>query len=172
MEKCEKCKYQDLNSSNLTFKCGLDMEQYNKTEDEDCEHYESKYIEYPLTINGIENHFNDNMYSLYSCGKLVKIKPCGEEYKSKTYLGILLGELPIGAFISYYGDDRKIHVNPHMNVGIFVPELKKIVYGCESWWSEIKNPEDFAEITSEDIENVWYVKLLKSMIDKKQEENT
>ena len=33
-----------------------------------------------------------------------------------------------------------------MNPGIFVPELGKIIYGCESWWSEIDNPEDLRDM--------------------------
>lgn len=164
MEKCDKCKKQTFDYKTMQPKCRLDMEQFKKTEDEECEHYKSRYIEYPLTIQGIQNNFTkDGMRSLYECGGLVKISPCGEEYGNKTYLGILLGDLPIGASISFHHDDQKLHIIPFTNPAIFVPELKKIIYGCESWWGEIESPEDFKEITSEDINNVWYVQLLKAM---------
>ncbi|UUZ80655.1 hypothetical protein LJK88_38350 [Paenibacillus sp. P26] len=148
----------------------MNMEQFDKSGDEDCQHYKSRYIEYPLTIQGIQNNFTkDGMRSLYECGKLVKINPCGKEYGNKTYLGILLGDLPIGAFVSFHHDDQKLHITPHCNPAIFVPELKKIIYGYESWWGEIESPEDFKEITSEDINNVWYVKLLKAMFPEEDE---
>ena len=32
-------------------------------------------------------------------GKFVKIRPCNEKYGGKTYLGIYLGELPMGNII-------------------------------------------------------------------------
>ncbi len=70
--------------------------------------------------------------------------------------------IPLGKF---HHDDQKLHVSPYSNPAIFVPELKKIIYGCESWWGEIESPEDFKEITSDDINNVWYVQLLKAMED-------
>ena len=82
---------------------------------------------------------------------------------------LLLGDLPIGAFISFHHDDQKLHISPLCNPAIFVPELKKIIYGCESWWGEIESPEDFKEITSEDINNLWYVQLLKVMTGKEDE---
>lgn len=171
MEKCDKCKKQTFDYKTMQPKCRLDMEQFKKTDDEDCEYYQSRYIEYPLTIQGIQNNFTkDGMRSLYECGSLVKISPCGEEYGSKTYLGILLGDLPIGAHISFHHSDQKLHISPFSNPAIFVPELKKIIYGCESWWGEIESSEDFKEITSEDINNTWYVQLLKSMVEKEGEQ--
>ena len=46
-----------------------------------------------------------------------------------------------------------------------VPELKKIIYGCESWWHEISSADDFSGISDEDINNTWYVKLLNTFIE-------
>lgn len=145
------------------------------TEDscESCERFKSRYIEYPLTIQGIEDTFaNDCKQSLHQCGKLVKINPCGEEYGGKTYLGILLGDLPIGTTVSFHHDDQKLHIGAMTNPAIFVPELKKIIYGCESWWGEIEKPEDLKDITPEVINNVWYVKLLKEMGEKDERTKT
>jgi len=129
---------------------------------ENCEKYKSKYIEYPIEVSAIDNKFKDD-YSLHQCGMLVKIRPCGEEYGGKTYLGIYLGELPIGTFISHHPDTNVLTVSAHRNPGIFVPELKKIIYGCESWWGEIKDVSELKDISDKDIENVWYVQLLKSL---------
>ena len=49
------------------------------------------------------------------------------------------------------------------NPAIYVPELRKIVFGCESWWGEIQSPDEIKDITDDDISNVWYVKLVKAM---------
>jgi len=35
--------------------------------------------------------------------------------------------------------------------------------GCGSWWGAIDNEEDLKDITDSDIENVWYVQLLKKI---------
>jgi hypothetical protein len=55
-----------------------------------------------------------------------------------------------------------------MNPAMFVPELNRIVFGCESWWKVLNNKEDFSDITDADIENVWYVKALRVVSDDKQ----
>lgn len=88
---------------------------------------------------------------------------CGEEYQGKTYLGIYLGDLPIGISSSYDENTGILCNHTINNPAIFVPELKKIVYGMGSWWREIKGIEDFKGISKEEIENTWYVKLLKGM---------
>lgn len=49
------------------------------------------------------------------------------------------------------------------NPAIFVPELNKIIWGMECWWSEIESIDKSKAITDKDIENQWYVQLLKSM---------
>ena len=129
---------------------------------ENCAFFDSKYIEYPLTINGIENEKID-ISGLEQCGCLCEIRPCGEEYKGRTYIGIYIGEIPI-SIISSYNKNTGILSNGTMNnPAILVPALRKIIYGCESWWREIKNIEDFKEITDNDISNTWYVQLLSSL---------
>lgn len=126
-----------------------------------CEGFKSKYIEFPLIIQGIDNTFSeDSNRSLSECGQLVKISPCGEEYGGKTYLGILLGDLPFEVGISFHHDDQKLHIGATTNPAIFVPELRKIIYGYESWWGKIESPEDLKDITPEIIQDQWYVKLL------------
>ena len=92
-------------------------------------------------------------------GALVKVRPCGEEYENKTYLGFLIGEIALGSSITTIDDKIQLNFSGH-NPAIFVPELKKVIYGCSSWWSEIESEEELKEITNNDIENVWYVKML------------
>lgn len=95
-------------------------------------------------------------------GSLVKIRPCGKEHQNKTYLGFLIGEVALGGSINVTEDKIQLNFSNH-NPAIFVPELKKLIYGNESWWSVIKSEEELKEITDYDIENVWYLKLLKTM---------
>lgn len=51
-------------------------------------------------------------------------------------------------------EESKILTNRAVsNPAIFVPELKKIVWGMESYWREIKSADDFKGINREDIES-------------------
>jgi hypothetical protein len=95
-------------------------------------------------------------------GDWVAVRPCGEEYGDKTYLGIYLGDLPLG--IQLYAErDHTLSVLTHQNPAMYVPDLKEIIWGCGSWWHKIDKPEQLEEITDKDISNVWYVKALKEM---------
>jgi hypothetical protein len=49
------------------------------------------------------------------------------------------------------------------NPAIFVFDLKKIVYGAESWWGMVESEDDLRDITDSTIDNVWYVKAMKEM---------
>jgi hypothetical protein len=89
------------------------------------------------------------------------VRPCNEKYGNKTYLGIFLGEADIGLFISHYPDTKELSITRHYNPAIFVPELKEIIYGSGSWWGKINSEEELKEISDDDIDNVWYVKMLK-----------
>lgn len=138
------------------------VKNVTKEECENCDKFDSRYIEYPLTIKGIENDKIDISGFRHEIGCLCEIKPCGEEYKNKSYIGFYLGDLPIAIHTSFSRDTRILKNSTMNNPAIFVPELKKIIYGCESWWREIESVDDFTSISEEDIENTWYVKLLKS----------
>ena len=93
---------------------------------------------------------------------LVKVRPCGDKYKDKTYVGFYIGDIALGSSVLI--EDEKIVCNfSQYNPAIYVPDLNRVIYGCESWWQKIDSPEDLKEITDDDIQNVWYVKLLKDM---------
>lgn len=119
-------------------------------------------IEYPITVNGIEFEGKLMEDSMYPTGSWVSVRPCGEEYENKTFLGVLLGDLPVSRFVSYR-DDKVLELHHQLNPAIYVPELKKIIFGCGSWWGVIKSPEQLRKITDEDIDNVWYVQALKQL---------
>ena len=177
-DKRERCKFgfPDLvgisGEVKVVYKC---LHKNCKIEDkvicEKCEDFISRYIEYPIEISAIDtkNFNNDGMYSR-RIGELVKIRPCAEEYKGKTFVGILLGDLITSPHISYNNETKVLNINAMTNPAIFVPELNKIVYGYESWWGEIKDKNDLSDIniSDEDIENVWYVKMLKTLYNKSE----
>ena len=57
------------------------------------------------------------------------------------------------------------------NPAILVFELKKVIYGCGSWWGSIKSEEELDKlITDESIADLWYVKILKELSKKEKEE--
>lgn len=134
-----------------------------KEECENCDRFDSRYIEYPLAINGIENMKIETSGLGHECGCLCEIKPCGEEYEKKSYIGFYLGDLPIAIHSSFDRNTGILENRTMNNPAIFVPELKKIIYGCESWWREIESVEDFKGISEDDINNTWYVKMLNEL---------
>ena len=98
------------------------------------------------------------------CGDPVRIRPCGKEYGDKTYFGILIGDIALSIGHSIDDNGTVTAERQHYNPGILIPELGKIVYGCESWWGKIESEEELDKlITDESIQSVWYVKLLKQM---------
>lgn len=118
-------------------------------------------IVYPVTVNSFQAFTLKPTRA--AIGGWAAVRPCADEYENKTFLGIYLGDLPVGQMTSFNPDTGAMAVVMKKNPGIFVPELKKIIYGMESWWSEIESPEDLKKITDQDIENVWYVKAMKDM---------
>lgn len=127
------------------------------------------FIEYPINVNKI--NVDNRKFSLYEPGGFAKIRPCAEEYGDKTYLGLFLGEIPNSAYVTYNTETEELNVGLHGNPAIFVFELNKIIYGYESWWSRIENEEDLKDITDADINNVWYVKALKSLSEQSTKKN-
>ena len=177
--KMSKCRYYlpniNTKSPNLkvTHRCKLHDE--NITEDicETCPNFKSHFIEYPIQVDKIvTDEFRDG-FDLYAnkVGSFVEVRPCGDEYGKKTYVGILLGEQPMGARVTYNESNRQIRVSSNMNPAIFVPTLKKIIYGCESWWRVIENPNEIQNISEDDINNTWYVQLAKSMTNQNKNES-
>lgn len=98
------------------------------------------------------------------CGDWVKVRPCGEKYNNKTYLGILIGEIPLYQGANIKRGRKTLNIwRGGFNPMIYIPDTKSVVFGCGSWWSTIESPEDLKEIKDIDIDNVWYVKALKEL---------
>lgn len=171
MPKHEKCRYRvpNLHSRGEDGRnyCAVGArtlgEMYeNKTEIdisqcENCENYKSKYIEYPLTIEKL-NIRQPSAWGIQF--KPVRVRLCED---NRTYFGILLGEFPWMTRASYSDDTGELEISTTTNPCILIPEINRVVFGAESWWGVIKPGEDISDITDDDIENVWYMKLLRSM---------
>ena len=166
MEKYLKCRFSNLSlmtDTNVTQCSKCNYENKHKSECETCNMFKSRYIEYPITVSKIEN--NDISFDGlgHKCGTLVKIRPCAEEYNNKTFVGIYLGDLPMGISSSYNEETQVLTNRTFSNPAIFVPELKKIIFGAESWWGELNPDEKVSDITDDDINSQWYVQMLKNM---------
>lgn len=168
---CNTCKFGifgacDTLKNNEKYQNIKGDELFNKWEFKEnfiCENYKSIYIEYPIEVSKINQDINMSGYRDDEIGKFVRIRPCSKEYQNKTYLGLYLGELPVGFQISHNSETKELNVRFNTNPAIFVFDLKKIIYGCESWWGFIESEEELKTITDIDIDNVWYVKALKML---------
>lgn len=134
---------------------------------------EKRRIKYPIEVSGIKFEVDRPIQheswqaKRYPPGSFVAIRPCAEECKDKTYLGILIGWVPIHTGASYNKETKELtfsHTGD--NPAIFVFDLGRVVLGCESWWGAIKDETDLKEITNDDINNVWYVKAMKALAEK------
>ncbi|MCU5279878.1 hypothetical protein [Bacillus thuringiensis] len=176
---CKRCKYHGIELgkgfSDIKSVCKKEQKDFSNIPDDkyeeeiekqiDCKEFESKYIEYPLEISGIDFPKDKGIRTeTYNgkCGQLVKVRPCNEKYGGKTYLGIFLGDADIGFHVSHNTKSKELSIIRHYNPAIFVPELKEIIYGAGSWWGKINSEEELKEITDADINDVWYVKMLQN----------
>lgn len=125
-------------------------------------------MEYPIEVTGIKFKERDVLEPkcLFGgeCGDMVAVRPCGDEYEGKTFLGVLLGAIAISQGASFNKETGELEVYQAMhNPAIFIPDRNAVVYGCGSWWGRIEREEQLQDITDNDIENVWYVKALKQL---------
>ncbi len=124
---------------------------------ENCSNFKSRYIEYPLTINGIE-YGDASPWNVKPC--LASVRPCDDE---NTYLGLYLGEMPRMPYSTFNEESGTLKFGMTCNPCLYVPKLGKVVWGDESWWSRIESEEEFREITDEDINGQFYVQMLKEL---------
>ena len=164
-KKVECCRFAH-HHSNGGCSCTKDgFKEAVKTDEvkcEACDKYKSRYIEYPITVNSIDTQpikYDGSWHS--KIGQLVAVRPCGEEYGNKTYAGIYLGDLPLYIYHSLNEESGVLRAGIHNNPAMFVPELRKIIFGCASWWKTIDSVEDAKEISDQEITKTWYVQLLK-----------
>lgn len=123
-------------------------------------------VKYPIEISGIKKHLFRGRSVGAKRGDFVAIRPCGDECQGKTYLGLYLGDFPVEYFCNIEKQTGILHIMPSGNPAIFVFDLNDIVWGRESWWGIIKDENHLREISDDDIQNIWYVKALKHIINR------
>lgn len=123
-------------------------------------------IKYPIEVNGIVSGQSKTIEDDFEhkVGELIRIQPCSKDYEGKTFLGIYMGRIAKSNMVSYNQVTKELSIEFCLhNPAIFVPDLNKIIYGYESWWSKIDSMNDLKDITNEEIQNVWYVRALKQI---------
>lgn len=161
-------EYKRLNSSQNWGSFSDPNSDYNKLnrilDETICPQYDSIFIEFPMVVESIEyKQLQIEKPIGHEAGEFVAVRPCGEKYEGKTYFGILIGDMPASLGSSYNPKTHVLEVKAMTNPGIYVPELKEVIFGNASWWHKIESEEDLKEITIDDINNTWYVKLMKEM---------
>lgn len=125
-------------------------------------------MEFPITVKKVvfpekSDTLNQKGFS-GKCGDFVSVRPCVEKHRGKTYLGIFLGDMALGQSARFNKENGELTLSKYMyNPAMFVPDLNEVIFGCSSWWSKIKTPEDLKQISDLDINNVWYMKALKAL---------
>lgn len=154
------------------------MAGFAKSFEEHKKQYEREHnYKFPITVTGVKFAIPEPISDKAALGgrnevgQIVAIRPCADEYKDKTFLGILIGYVPIHrdlAFVRAEGKEEGELIFRIMgdNPAIFVPDLKKVILGCASWWGAIKDEAHLKQITNEDIQNVWYVKAIKQLAER------
>lgn len=129
-----------------------------------CPDFVSRYIEYPIVVNSISVGSTAGLHPT-DAGHMqfVRVRPCGEEYGGRTYLGIFLGDMVDFANVYRRGETKVLEVLQCTNPAMYVPELGKIIWGRESFWSRIASEADFKDITDEEQQNVFYMRWLREL---------
>jgi hypothetical protein len=161
---CTNCK-RDWGCQTLNSRTdGLSMKDATMLEYEfSCDHFESKYIQYPITVSDVHVDTFTMTDMKKARGKFVKIRPCAKEYGDKTYLGLYLGELPAYPSVSHNHKTQELTISTCNNPAIWVFDLNKIIFGYESFWGVIKDESELQDITDEQINSLWYIKALKQL---------
>lgn len=133
-----------------------------------------KPLDEPITITGFATRgtpaLNERALFGGRCGDMVSIRPVGDEYGGRTYLGVFIGEIARGVSLGRRkSDDVLVYDMGWHNPAIFVPDLNKVIFGSASWWGLIESEEQLRQITDADIDGVWYVRALKALTERNAE---
>ncbi len=127
----------------------------------------SPFIQFPIEITHLDGSKADDLWDKgwhHEPNTLVAIRPSAPAYEGKTFLGVYIGNLALSATMEYHRESGVLAYRPSFhNPAIYVPDLNKLIFGCESWWGRIKSEASLKAITDADINNVWYVKALQQL---------
>lgn len=147
LKKYEKCihAFRIIRDGNMITTCAPHAKKLGKMFDlveevdpsqcEHCEHYKSRCIKYPITVNSIKV---DELKPKRIEFTPVRVRPFSDD---KTYFGILLGNFPHNSYVEFSKEKKELRVSYMESPCILIPELKRIVFGTESWWEKINESE-------------------------------
>jgi hypothetical protein len=79
------------------------------------------------------------------------VRLVGKEHEGRTFLGIALGDAYTSVMVSR-SQDGILTVGPAApNPCMYLPELRRVVFGHGSWWAPITDPAKVREITDGDL---------------------
>lgn len=167
MSRCARCRNHRYDVEQK-FSCRLGHQDVFSMQGDkgECPDFKSRYLEFPLTVQGIE--LRGCLPPMREVGKLVRVRLCDDD---KTYLGVYLGELARAPMAYTRSDSQNLIVSLYQNPALFVPALSRIVWGDESWWSIIDSEDDLRNISNDDIASQWYVRLAKALFSKGATDN-
>lgn len=167
MSRCARCRNHHYDVEQK-FSCRLGHQDVFSMQGDkgECPDFKSRYLESPLTVQGIE--LRGCLPPMREVGKLVRVRLCDDD---KTYLGVYLGELARAPMAYTRSDSQNLIVSLYQNPALFVPALSRIVWGDESWWSIIDSEDDLRNISNDDIASQWYVRLAKDLFSKGATDN-
>ena len=136
---------------------------------EACPMFSSRHIEWPCEVAGIDYDLDDFKVREASgrIGTPVRVRPCGEGFGGRTYLGILVGDLPHLPYAKLDVDTGRLRFGAVSNPLILLPTEGKAVWGAESWWSALAPGDDLggiADIRDEEIMGAWYMRGIIDML--------
>jgi uncharacterized cupin superfamily protein len=133
-----------------------------------------KELAFPLSISGITHGKRSVIdHSRKNVGEFVAVRPVDKALEGKTFLGVYIGDiaLEVGSFVNSNTGVMELQHFMH-NPAIWVPDLKRVIFGCGSWWGVLKSPDDLKQITSADINDIWYVKAMHALMNRTDSTNS
>ena len=96
---CRYCRRQYIGKKEIQCLAGKEARNISTEDCENCQKYHSRYIQFPISITGIENQQIPTEPE--GICRWVRIRPSSSKFEDRTYLGMFLGTLPIGFSTSY-----------------------------------------------------------------------
>lgn len=166
-DRQKRCRYCDIYSGPNQDESLCTFEDMNvpvsASACEACDRYESLYIEFPLTVEDIDNKQITWHKGWHAPLCPVAVRPCCDDTDNKTFLGFYLGEFAAEIHTSWDKKTKRLTNTTLNNPAIYVPDLERVVWGYESWWHEIEDPTQLKDITDADIKSVWYMRALDTL---------
>lgn len=121
------------------------------TECESCPAYDSRYIEFPIEVTGVD--IKDLVFRPTSdTGRPVRLRACADGWdRDKTYIGVYICDAPLEAMYSRNRETGRLTLTTLNNPLIYVPSERRFIRGIECWWDRVPSSDDVADLTDDDI---------------------